>query len=283
MDLEQLNTLLDHSRTFYDQVRDTSSSIQHSPVTGSVAAVELESLAAQGNHVALTTAYSQAYLYKEAALCGFDGLLRTLTPPALPISPWYCARPILEASAHCCWLADTDITKEERLARSYSIRFESVFQIGLSEGLWGRSQSDLVDDRPFQGIIDSANSLGLTIKRNNGGHLQWIGVQKPKFSELVKMRLPNASQYGKMSLIVHAHPLALIRRLASTVSTVQHGRQDLIEGLLEIPDEDIVHILRFSADALLIAVKQILILNGFHVAPVTDHLDSLINKNALPG
>ncbi len=81
MDLEQLNTLLDHSRTFYDQVRDTSSSIQHSPVTGSVAAVELESLAAQGNHVALTTAYSQAYLYKEAALCGFDGLLRTLTPP----------------------------------------------------------------------------------------------------------------------------------------------------------------------------------------------------------
>lgn len=108
-----------------------------------------------------------------------------LTRSCDPITSCTLIRSSLEAAAVGAWVVDPTISTLERVARVYSIRYESIVQnvkvLRCSKGI---KQSDLDQTiARIDVIATDADACGVPVGRCKGGKVTWVGTKKPSATE----------------------------------------------------------------------------------------------------
>lgn len=178
----------------------------HLPLPNSQASTELAEFIRPES---IGTAFSQGSMLIEAAADHTFAVIKTLTEPAGTISPWACARGVLETSALSMWFFDTGIKADERVRRSLAFRYEGFEQlrkfVQSTKGNFDLQTIKLQVDEVEQ--ISLALGFDKVIDRN--GKRIGIGQEMPHITELVIKMLGKEQEYRLLSAMTHAHPWAL--------------------------------------------------------------------------
>lgn len=155
------------------------------------------------------TAFSQGAMLIEAAADHAFTVIKTLTEPAGTISPWACARAVLETSALSIWFFDTSINVDERVRRSFAFHYEGLYQ----KKMFMQSTKGMFDAQAIDLQIDEIEKISLrlgfakVVDRN--GKRIGVGQQMPSITKLVTTMLNKEQEYRLLSAMTHAHPWAL--------------------------------------------------------------------------
>lgn len=155
-------------------------------------------------HKAVANAYSQSGMQLLMACDQVMGLSRALTAePMLTIAPWTCARAILELTAVASWLVDPSIGAKERASRSYSLRFEGLWQQKQFAAATGGDTAALVSG--IERLVTEGEAIGLLRLNDTKGRLSGIGEHFKPFTALTKLMLNEEANYRLFSAMTHGH------------------------------------------------------------------------------
>ncbi len=170
-------------------------------------ASELASSARPESIVTACAIANQLIEYSGEHLTAF---VKTITEPIEPLASWTCIRSMLESCAIAAWLLDPTINAEQRIARTFAMRYE-----GLEELLkYGRCVNQPASE--IQGLTDRiddvaqvAAGLGYPPIQNRRGHRTGIGERMPNATELIRSELDEESMYRLLSAVAHGHSWAI--------------------------------------------------------------------------
>jgi hypothetical protein len=140
----------------------------------------------------------------------------TLLSQALAVGtdPFTCCtliRSILEPAAVAAWVVDPRINIHKRVARIYSIRYESIVEnvkvLRCSNGI----ALDAIEKTKAK-IDDLANDAianGLSVGRNKRGEIIWVGMAKPGATSMIADVLNDEWLYRLLSAVAHGQNWAL--------------------------------------------------------------------------
>lgn len=197
--IEAVNEFMEQTSVLWNQY-------EHTPSSNSQASKELAEFTRPES---IGTAYSQGAMLIEAAADHTFAVIKTLTEPAGTISPWACARGVLETSALSMWFFDIKIKADERVRRSLAFRYEGFEQLRkFAQSTKGRFDLETINLR-----IDEMEqlSLGLGFDKvvDKNGKRIGVGQEMPYITELVIKMLDKEQEYRLLSAMTHAHPWAL--------------------------------------------------------------------------
>jgi hypothetical protein len=187
-----------------DLLRDLQSvlgSVGTSPKAGSPADQEIRVFLRPES---VKTALSQANTALEASADHLEALDSLVGEARYAVSPWTCARGVLEAVAIATWLLDSTIDVKERVSRSLVLRFSTLQE--------QRKMANAIDDsqkvQDIEERIDSIEAmtiqLGYSPLRDSRGRRTGIGQVKPSMTDLVQQQFDFGNLYRVLSGIAHS-------------------------------------------------------------------------------
>ena len=167
----------------------------------------------------------------------FLDVVDEFTQGSLPNFALYAVvRGALEADARACWLAEPGLTDRERLARTLTIRADSLFEMRRL-GLPPRSNlpPGVTPARHYvkrlRRVVATANRWKLIAKRRRDGRITFVDlpkatpllvtllpteVDKIRYGNKVKRLSLGERTYGELSARAHATSWALLHNVSST-------------------------------------------------------------------
>ena len=154
-------------------------------------------------------------------------------PQALSLTPWTCARVILESCAKSIWLLDLDITAKDRITRSMnymlidqlellkyirSSRSDQSGQLEATEVAKRRAESRITELR------EQAQELDITEKMNKSHKFIGFGPGMPSTLDLVRLSLGRdmVSKYRLFSAAMHGSGWATLT-VGARIDRSLHG------------------------------------------------------------
>lgn len=185
---------------------------RHKPAAGSIASIQLDECA---DPEALRTAFSQAELSLLAASDHAFGLERSLRPEVMSFAPWTISRGVLEAASITRWLSAPDVDVQTRVARSMSLRRESVRQelaflrnAPNKEALGGATAESHLEGR-LALMEDQASVRGVETRKGKKGRAGGFGDGVPSATDLAEVAFGDGWVYRLQSGVAHGHYWAL--------------------------------------------------------------------------
>lgn len=179
---------------------------QNRPAEGSPAMVEQSN---SDRADLLMSACSIACLMIESGAEHLSLFVDTITEPVDSLACWTTVRSLLEPCALSSWLLDPAISPEDRLGRSFALRFS-----GLQEQLkFVRSINQpyaavaAIEDR-MNSLESSAGQLGYP-PLSRSGRRTGIGQRMPGATALIESELGLESAYRLLSAVSHGHTWAI--------------------------------------------------------------------------
>ncbi len=176
------------------------------PAAGSIAAKEQ---ADASRTAQLTNAYIQGHFLLESAADHVSALTRLLVEPVETLAPWTCLRGSLEAAALSCWLLSRDIDSEERIARSFALRYEGLSQqLKLANARQETALAIEISDG-IKRIESVALVHGYKALVNKNGEHYGLAKRMPSITECIESILDREGEYRILSAVAHGHVWAL--------------------------------------------------------------------------
>jgi hypothetical protein len=211
--------------TFLDEIKELLVPYSGKPKVGSQAQLELDQcpdLAVQ-----LKVAHSQYWILLETACDHAAALPKLYQEPAVSVAPWTCVRGLLEAASVAAWLADPTISPRERVARSYSRRYDELKQqLSLLRTIGDAQMASLVSTR-LSNLTAEVKRIGFDIPKDKKGKQIGIAITFPETTELIKLTLGQEADYRLLSGFAHAQTWAVhqgsFRKLPNEVINEMSG------------------------------------------------------------
>lgn len=214
------------------------------PVDGSPAYGELADPNFSEYRKYLEVAYSQGHVLILSAEDHVTAFLRVTDTLKQAFAPWTCVRAVLEASAMASWLLECHVGVEERVARSFATRYESMDQERKYVEGRGYDVSKTVNK-----IADlESKALRLGYKKVTDKNGRRIGVARtfPKMMDHIrysfeKEKVSGEDAYRILSGMAHGRSWVLLQlgfrniddsSEGETGSTITHARQIKPVGLV---------------------------------------------------
>ena len=126
-------------------------------------------------------------------------------------APAVCVRAVLETSALAAWITEPKIPLEERVKRSFAIRFKAMYEHRKfldSQKNTSASISHL--QTRIDHAITQAGQFGILITHDRKtGKLSGSGAALPNATELIAEVFRDRTSYRFLSGIAHGHPWAM--------------------------------------------------------------------------
>ena len=166
---------------------------------------------------------TRQYLF--VALDHMLGLSRMLSPQTirLTLSPWTCARVILESCAKAVWLLSTEISAEQRVTRSLNSLLQDQEQLRKYLNSIKKHDPSAIDDTEYVSVVkraeervellqSDAQSMNIVPKFNKKGKLIGFGNEQSSALERIVSTLgPDMEErYRSYSAIVHGSEWATL-------------------------------------------------------------------------
>jgi hypothetical protein len=208
---QQFEGLLKATDELHDAVRDYINAWipKERPVPGSQLERECREF---GDREAIVTAYDHGAILNDLVANQLIALTRALTPPYLSQASWTLLRMLLESAALSAWLLDPACGAADRVNRSYSYRYVGLMEQKKFAAVVNSPQISVAEaDRKLAGLEAAAMAIGVQIKRGKNRKTDWIGMQAPSSTELVRIVFDEESWYRLLSSFVHGHQWAAFR------------------------------------------------------------------------
>ncbi|MFA4873682.1 MAG: hypothetical protein WC659_07200 [Patescibacteria group bacterium] len=193
------------------------------PKIGSPAFIEMQSYQRPES---VKTAFSMGLIALESSSDHLEALDNLVAKEEYAVSPWTCARGLLEAASIATWLLDPDINNSERVSRSFALRFYS-----LKEQLKMANKFDPIKKDDIEKRIDDIEALALNLGfskvLDRNGKRIGIGQQKPKITELVGNQFDFGKLYPVFSSIAHCDSIIVSQIATSTIGN--YGSEGIIK------------------------------------------------------
>lgn len=150
------------------------------------------------------TALSQANTALEASADHLEALDRLVGEAQYAVSPWTCARGVLEAAAIVTWLLDSTIDAKVRVSRSLALRFSTLQEQRKMANAVGDSQKVQTIDKRIESIEAMAIQLGYSPLTDPKGRRIGIGQVKPSITDLVQQEFDFGNLYRVLSGVAHS-------------------------------------------------------------------------------
>lgn len=268
--IEAVNEFMEQTSILWNQYG-------HQPLPNSQASTELAEFIRPES---IGTAFSQGSMLIEAAADHTFAVIKTLTEPAGTISPWVCARGILETSALSMWFFDTGIKADERVRRSLAFRYEGFDQLRK----FAQSTKGNFNLQTINLQVDEVEqvSLGLGFDKvvDRNGKRIGIGQEMPHITELVIKMLGKEQEYRLLSAMTHAHPWALQHFSFIKTQDNQLIFENVKGAHLEkhLSSESIFFLCMHSVTSLFSALLMNFNLFGWDAKPLAIAVDKAIKK-----
>jgi hypothetical protein len=150
------------------------------------------------------TAYSMGNGLFELVADQLMAFTKTITEPIQTIAPWTCVRALIEASALASWILDPKIDANDRVQRSFALRYEGLIQ----EKKYIQSLG--ISTEKVTAQIDKVEqvSLGLgfpKIINSRNGERDGIGQKYTSITDIITKNLNKESEYRLLSAMAHGH------------------------------------------------------------------------------
>ena len=197
------------------------------PVPGSPYANELS---ASRRKKSLDTARSISLMLIESGGEHMMAFVRTITEPMEPIACWTCIRSMLEPCARAAWLLDPEIDGEERIKRTFAVRFDGMAQdLKFVRAMNQPKRHVEKKEKRIAEVERDATALGFPKIRDKRKKkkIVGIGVRMPTATDMARVVLDEEAAYRIFSAVSHGQTGA-IRQLSfapvsGTGSAVQMG------------------------------------------------------------
>lgn len=207
----QIRSVLESLPTEVDRL---SEAYKHEPVAGSKAATDRVRFPE-----AADTAYAQASMALTLAHDHMFALQRALQEPVITYAPWSICRVILESTATAMWLLEMDISVEERISRSMSLRLEDIEEQRkiIQDATKNKPQrkEELIQvldyiNRQKERILAAAEERGVIAKTNSKEQVIGFGKGMPGKTSLVESQFGDSVEYRLLSAAAHGQSWAII-------------------------------------------------------------------------
>ena len=272
-----------------ERVRELAVHLHYEYAPGSQAESEIQQWPQPSR---LTEAYvhgTRQYLF--VALDHMLGLSRMLRPQPtrLSLSPWTCSRVILESCAKAVWLLSTDISAEQRLARSFNSIFHDQEQLRKYLNSISKNDPSSSADPQYLSTMKNteerirtlqadAHSMGIVPKVDKKGKLIGFGNERPTALDRIVSTLgPDMEErYRSYSAILHGSDWATLA-LGAKVDPAS-GTTAAVQ---EISPSHAMSLVALSMSFFALAARNHFGLFGWDVEVLIGILDSAYN-HALP-
>jgi hypothetical protein len=206
--MDQKTKLFQHSLAqFLNAMVDMYEQRPNTVISGSRMAQDITNFGGESPFRDAITFSDFAFQYTHDHLSLF---VNVLSDHLEPITSCTLIRSILETAAIGAWVTDPSIATVERVARVYSIRYESIVQnvkvLQCTPGI-DREEVEKTKNR-IDSIANHAAVDGIDVNRENG-RIKWIGKKKPSATELITDVLNAEWIYRLLSAVAHGHHWAL--------------------------------------------------------------------------
>ena len=176
------------------------------PENGSLYLFEAENYS---NRNLVETSASSGFLSIEIAADHLMGISSCLIEPIKTISPWTCARGLLESSALSIWLLDPNISANERVGRNFAFRYSEFTQqlkmYSISNNL---NEISRINKR-INDVERDSIKVGFTPVIDKNGKRCGIGQNMPPITEMIRTTLNKEIEYRLLSAVAHGHYWAI--------------------------------------------------------------------------
>lgn len=206
-----------------ERVRELAIHLRYEYASGSQAEGEVQ-------HWPLPLRLREAYVhgtrqYLFVALDHMLGLSQMLSPQAtrLSLAPWTCSRVILESCANAVWILSTDISPEQRVARSLSSLLHDEEELRKYLNSIAKHDPTAVNDPQYISIKDRAKDrmrslesdaqiMNIASNFNKNGRLIGFGNEQSSALDRIASTLgPDIEErYRSYSAIVHGKEWATL-------------------------------------------------------------------------
>lgn len=167
---------LDVRKTLVEFLNATASLHENRPLTPMPGSKMASDIASFGNELPFANAITIADLAFQYSHDHLSLFSRTLTADPDPFTCCTLIRSMLEPAAVAAWVVDPTIDVHTRVARMYSIRYESIVEnVNVVRCMRGTSTADI--DKTIARIDSLANDAianGFSVGRRNG-KICWVG------------------------------------------------------------------------------------------------------------
>ena len=235
-----------------------------SPKSGSPAFLEMQ---AYQRPKSVNTAFSWALIALESSSDHLEALDRLVSEGEYAVSPWTCARGLLESSAIATWLLDPNIDASERVSRSFSLRYSSLCEQRKMATIFNKEQEKVKIENRINDIETMALSLGFSRVLNRNDRRIGIGQQKPKITELVGNQFGFGKLYPVLASMAHCDSIIVLQLASMNIGNTASGyiikqravprkvQQDLLANAVSVYTRGVwMHVIQFGYDAAQTAV-----------------------------
>ncbi|MCK4445630.1 MAG: hypothetical protein KAW56_00955 [Candidatus Marinimicrobia bacterium] len=223
------------------------------PKSGSPAFLEMQ---AYQRPESLAT-FSWALIALESSSDHLEALDRLVSEGEYAVSPWTCARGLLESAAIATWLLDPNIDASERVSRSFALRYSSLCE---QRKIARKEQEKVKIEKRINDIEKMALSLGFSRVLNRKDKRIGIGQQKPKITELVGNQFNFGKLYPVLSSIAHCDSI-IVSQIAFSGDIIKQRavprevQQNLLANAVAVYTRGVwMHVIQFGYDAAQTAV-----------------------------
>lgn len=185
------------------------------------------------------------------------------------------ARAVVENSALACWLSDSSVPSDERIARSLALRYNNLREQQKTLATWDPS----VDTRDrIDSVILLSSELGFEPVVDRKGRVVGAGRRLPSYTSLVEEVLDYEAYYRLLSGLVHAN-IPILRSLGYTI--VDYA-QDGVTIEMSLNPKTVETMCQVVAGAFSITIESKFILFGWDHSALKRELNPLLRSLNTP-